>query len=383
MPLYHQLGDIPHKRHTQFRDEEGNLYREELKSTYGFNNITSLLYHIHAPTVSTKVEGEVLPEPEAWDEKIRHHHLRTEDIPVHGDITSGRIPLMFNQDVTISVCRPEQSMDDFYRNGDCDEVIFVHDGSGELKSPYGKLEFHKGDYIVIPRGITYNMSLNSDNSRFLIFESQWPIKTPKRYRNEHGQLLEHSPFCERDLRRPKYMEPRVETGEFHIRVKARNRITTFVLDHHPFDVVGWDGYFYPWIFNIDDFEPITGRIHQPPPVHQTFETEQFVICSFVPRLFDYHPKSIPAPYFHHNVDSDEIIYYVEGDFMSREGVERSSITYHPGNVPHGPQPGKTEASIGKERTDELAVMLDTFRPLYLTKQSQELDDPDYPYSWVD
>lgn len=383
MPIYHRLGEIPHKRHTQFRKPDGDLYREQLKGTRGFDGHSSLLYHLRMPTSTKEISAENFSSPDIWEHEIRHHHLRTTDIPVQGDITSGRIPVLFNDDVTISLCRPEKSMGDFYRNSDCDEVLFVHEGKGILHSPYGKLPFHPGDYIVVPRGTIYQVELEGNSHRFYIIESNWPVEIPPRYRNNSGQFLEHSPYCERDIRQPKDLEPIDETGEFPIRVKARGKLTTFLLDHHPFDVVGWDGYLYPWIFNIDDFEPITGRIHQPPPVHLTFQTERFVICSFVPRLFDYHPLSIPAPYYHHNVDSDEILYYVEGEFMSRKGIEVNSISYHPGSVPHGPQPGKVEASIGARETNELAVMLDTFRPLNLTIQAKDLDDPEYPYSWIE
>ncbi len=383
MPIYHRLGEIPHKRHTQFRKPDGNLYREQLKGTRGFDGASSLLYHLRMPTATKAISSKSISQPEIWDVEVRHHHLRTTDVPVRGDIRTGRVPVLINEDVTILLCRPEKSMDDFYRNSDCDEVLFVHEGKGILHSAYGQLPFRPGDYIVVPRGTIYQMELQEGSHRFYIIESGWQIEIPKKYRNEQGQFLEHSPYCERDIRCPKDLEPVDETGEFPIRVKARGKITTFMLDHHPFDVVGWDGYLYPWIFNIEDFEPITGRIHQPPPVHLTFQTERFVICSFVPRLFDYHPLSIPAPYYHHNVDSDEILYYVKGEFMSRKGIEVNSISYHPGAVPHGPQPGKVEASIGAKETNELAVMIDTFRPLKLTMNAKEMDDPEYPYSWIE
>jgi len=383
MPFYHRLGEIPHKRHTQFKKPDGTLYREELKGSLGFSGIASLLYHHHMPTASQSISAEKVAPLEAWDEPVRHHHLDTNNMQPGGTVISGRVPILFNSDIIISLCCPADSMEYFYRNGEHDEMIFVHHGTGVLHSVYGKLPFHEGDYIIIPRGTVYQMELTGERQRFFLAESSWPLRTPKRYRNEFGQLLEHSPFCERDIRCPEELHAIDESGEFPVRVKARGMVTTFVLDHHPFDVVGWDGYLYPWIFNIDDFEPITGRIHQPPPVHQTFETEQFVVCSFVPRLFDYHPLSIPAPYYHHNVDSDEIIYYTRGEFMSRKGIHENSVTYHPGNAPHGPQPGKVEESIGAEKTDEVAVMIDTFKPLKLTLQARDMDDLSYAYSWVE
>ncbi|MCB0119820.1 MAG: homogentisate 1,2-dioxygenase, partial [Anaerolineales bacterium] len=276
---------------------------------------------------------------------------------------------------------PKGTMSYFYRNSQAYETWWVHEGSGALKSQFGVLPFRKGDYIVIPFGTTWQMELNEE-SKFFTIENPSQIEPPKRYRNNYGQLLEHAPYCERDIRVPNELETHTERGEFDVRVKVRDRISQHILDHHPFDVVGWDGYLYPWIFNIEDFEPITGRIHQPPPVHQTFEGWNFVVCSFVPRLFDYHPEGIPAPYNHSNIQSDEVIYYAEGNFMSRKGIDRSDISLHPFGLPHGPQPGMTEASIGKKETQELAVMVDTFHPLQLTKQALEMEKP-YMETWLE
>jgi len=273
----------------------------------------------------------------------------------------------------------------FFRNGDSDLLLYIQHGCGTLQTNYGDLDFYDGDYIVIPRGVIYQI-VQQDNEDDLIgleIYSKSPIETPSKYRNRVGQLLEHSPFCERDIRTPELKDPINEKGEFKVFVKFREGTKTFIYDRHPFDVIGWDGYYFPWILNINDFEPITGSIHQPPPVHQTFQAKGFVICSFVSRLFDYHPDAIPAPYPHSNVDSDEVIFYSKGNFMSRKGISEGSITYHPMGLPHGPQPGKYEESIGKKSTDELAVMIDTFEPLYVTKTAEDYIDEDYPFSWLE
>jgi homogentisate 1,2-dioxygenase len=291
---------------------------------------------------------------------------------------------MFNNDVVIGVAKPTQNMDYFFRDGDSDLVYFVHDGHGTLETNFGSLPYHEGDYIVIPRGTTFRFFIPADSSTttFLIIESHGSIEPPRRYLNKNGQLLEHAPYCERDFRRPEELVTYLEQGEFEVRVKVGAKISSYWFEHHPFNVVGWDGYEYPWIFNIGDFEPITGRVHQPPPVHQTFQGPNFVVCSFVPRKLDYHPLSIPVPYNHSNIDSDEMIYYVNGNFGSRRGIERSSITLHPRGIPHGPQPGAVEKSLGAERTEELAVMVDTFHPLQLTTVARSIDDEAYPYSWL-
>lgn len=383
MPYYHKLGQIPHKRHTQFKKPDGKLYREELMGLEGFSSLQSILYHHFLPPRVVKAVDCGPAKPEYVDfGPIRHRALATAQTPLGTDPVSARVPLLGNNDVVLGVSRaPQGTMPYFYRNSQAYETWWVHDGSGTLKSQFGNLPFHKGDYIVIPFGTTWTMEFNEE-TKFFTIENPSQIEPPKRYRNNYGQLLEHAPYCERDIRVPMELETHTERGEFDVRVKVRDRISQHILDHHPFDVVGWDGYLYPWIFNIEDFEPITGRIHQPPPVHQTFEGWNFVVCSFVPRLFDYHPEGIPAPYNHSNIQSDEVIYYAEGNFMSRKGIDRSDISLHPFGLPHGPQPGMTESSIGKTETQELAVMVDTFHPLHLTKQALDMEKP-YMETWLE
>lgn len=385
MVFYHRMGKIPHKRHTAFRNPEGGLYPEHLMGNLGFSGIKSLLYTLRQPTRLSRIEhlGELRPEAEP-DESLRLRHFRTHRLSAPGpSVVLNRIPLLFNEDVALSLARP--SLDDpfFYRNGQADEVVFVTEGEGVLESQMGELDYRKGDYLVIPKGIIHRFRLGGKNNIFLIFESRGYVRTPARYRNMHGQLLEHSPFCERDIRPPSLLTPRDEEGEFPVVVKSRNSLLRMILTHHPFDTVGWDGYYYPWAFNIADFEPITGRIHQPPPVHQTFEGDGFVICSFVPRLFDYHPEAIPAPYNHSNIGSDEVLYYCSQEFMSRKGIEYGSISLHPDGMPHGPHPGRTEASIGLKETREVAVMLDTFKPLHVAKTVLECEDTGYQTSWLE
>ncbi|MBL0386709.1 homogentisate 1,2-dioxygenase [Tumebacillus sp. ITR2] len=381
MPFYHSLGEIPHKRHTQFRKPDGTLYREQLMGTKGFSGISSLLYHSNPPTQVKRVEKvrDIVLEAEA-QVPLAHRHFFTSRLEKGGDPIDGRRTLLFNDDVTIGLCQPMEPMKYFYRNGEEDEVLFVHDGEGKLETVFGTIPYRKGDYLVIPMGTTYRV-VTELPSKFLVIESASAVETPKRYRNEFGQLLEHSPFCERDIRPPSALETHTEQGEFEVRVKARGMLTAYFFDFHPLDVIGWDGYLFPYAFNIEDFEPITGRLHQPPPVHQTFQAHNFVICSFVPRLYDYHPESIPAPYFHSNIESDEVLYYVDGNFMSRKGIEEGSITLHPMGIPHGPHPGTIEASLGKKDTQELAVMVDTFRPLKIAKQAANVEDPKYMMSW--
>ncbi|MBF6605035.1 MAG: homogentisate 1,2-dioxygenase [Chloroflexi bacterium] len=384
--FYISRGNVPHKRHTQHRAPDGSLYAEELFGVEGFVGRSSLLYHVTPPTRTHRVEAvrEVRLD-EAVDGLHRHRLTKTGAVQPGGDAIGGRIPLYFNADVVMGIVRPDESMpeDRFYRNGEADEMLFVHEGEGLFDSVFGPLRYGPGDYIVIPIGTTWRLAPDAGSEqRMLWLECPSELESPKRYRNEYGQLLEHAPYSARDIRIPEAVPPRTETGEFVVDVKVRGRITAYHYRHHPFDVVGWDGYLWPYIFNIGDFEPITGRVHQPPPVHQTFQGRNFVVCSFVPRKFDYHPLAIPAPYNHSNINSDEVIYYVAGNFMSRRGVEIASFTVHPAGIPHGPHPGTAEASIGKERTDELAVMVDTFHPLRLTRQAAELDDPAYPYSWL-
>jgi homogentisate 1,2-dioxygenase len=384
MPFYYKLGQMPHKRHTQFRKPNGGLYREEVMGLEGFSGIQSILYHHFLPPRVKKVEalGNVETDYEDYG-PIRHRAFATGNIAQGGDPVSARRVLLGNNDVTLSVSRPSHSMDYFYRNGQAYEVWFTHEGQGDLHSQFGRLPFNPGDYIIIPYGTTWQMKLDTPEARFYIIEAQSQIEPPNRYRNKYGQLLEHSPYCERDIRPPQELETFLDKGEYEVRVKARNQITRHILEHHPLDVIGWDGYLYPWVFSIHDFEPITGRLHQPPPVHQTFQGHNFVVCSFVPRLFDYHPQGIPAPYNHSNVNSDEVIYYAEGNFMSRRGIDKYDITLHPSGLPHGPQPGAVEASIGKEKTDELAVMVDTFNPLQVAVSALEFEKLDYMASWLE
>jgi len=381
MPFYQKRGEIPSKRHTQFRDDTGNLYWEELISREGFSQMYSNVYHVHPPT-SVEAVGELKKyNLKAVDQTHRHHHIRTANVESDGDAISSRIPLFFNSDVVISKAHVKESMKSLYRNGNADEVLFIHTGSGIFKSNFGNMALTAGDYLVIPRGVIWQIDVKED-MRILVTESSSPIETPTRYRNKFGQLLEHSPFSERDIRTPDFVGP-VDDSPMDVEVKLRHGIQTYGYQHHPFDIVGWDGYYFPYIFNINDFMPITGKIHQPPPVHQTFQAHGIVLCSFVPRPFDYHDQSVPAPYAHSNVDSDEIIYYVEGNFMSRKGIDEQSISYHPMGLPHGPQPGKIEESLGAKETNELAVMIDTFKPLNMTKAALSVDDEDYPYSWID
>ncbi|MFN5705050.1 MAG: homogentisate 1,2-dioxygenase [bacterium] len=385
MPIYHKQGQIPHKRHTTFRKPDGSLYAEELFSTEGFSNIYSLIYHCHPPTMVKHLGEPYSVEPKIAREKhLKHTSLKGFKIKAEDDYLKSRKPVLVNSDLHISLAAPKKSMTDyFYKNSQADELIFVHVGSGTLKTGYGKIKFEYGDYIVIPRGTIYQLEFNDENNRLFIVESFTPIVTPKRYRNQVGQLLEHSPFCERDMKLPQDLETFDETGDFKVLIKKQGLIYPYTYSTHPFDFFGWDGYCYPWAISIHDFEPITGRVHQPPPVHQMFEAHNFVVCSFVPRKYDYHPQAIPAPYNHSNIDSDEVLYYVDGDFMSRKSVEKGQITLHPGGIPHGPHPGTVEKSIGKEATEELAVMVDPFRPLMLTEDAVAIEDADYYASWME
>ncbi|KAB7707846.1 homogentisate 1,2-dioxygenase [Bacillus aerolatus] len=383
MPHYVKMGKVPKKRHTQFRQKNGELYYEQVMGTKGFSGIQSIIYHVHPPTqVREAIKLKDIHYEYETKGALKHRHFRTWNTEAGGDFLEARKIFMANNDVAIGVARPMKQMPYFYRNGEGDEMIFVHEGKGKIESIFGELSFQPGDYLVIPIGTTYRVVLESDESRFLIVESNSAIVPPKRYRNEYGQLLEHSPYCERDLRTPEKLETKDEQGEFEVRVRAQSMLTSYKYDFHPLDAVGWDGYLFPYAFSIHDFEPITGRIHQPPPVHQTFEAHNYVVCSFVPRLYDYHPDAIPAPYVHSNVESDEVLYYTDGDFMSRRGIEKGSITLHPSGLPHGPHPGKAEESIGKKETRELAVMIDTFRPLYIVKDAHDYEDADYMYSWL-
>jgi homogentisate 1,2-dioxygenase len=383
MPVYHTLGQIPHKRHTQFRKANGELYSEELVSTEGFSGLYSLVYHCYPPTI-VKSLGEPYPaEPKIARKKhLRHTCLLGFSINAEDDYLKSRKPLLVNSDLHISLAAPRHSMSDyFYKNSQADEVVFIHEGSGSLHSGFGSIPFEYGDYLVIPRGTIHQLEFASENNRLLILESFSPVRPPKRYLNPCGQLLEHSPYCERDIKLPQNLIMHDQHGDFEVLIKKQGLIFPYTYGTHPFDFKGWDGFQYPWGLSIHDLEPITGRLHQPPPVHQTFEGRNFVICSFVPRKYDYHPLSIPAPYNHSNVDSDEVLYYVDGDFMSRKNVKKGQITLHPGGIPHGPHPGTVERSIGKEATDELAVMIDPFRPLMITEEAVKIEDPNYYKSW--
>jgi len=386
MAYYHRLGQIPRKRHTQFRQPDGTLYSEQLVGTQGFHGVSSLLYHVHPPT---QIKHVGTPRPYApkllKDRPLQPEHLHTlAQTSTGGDYLAARQTLLGNADVTMSICNPtEKRMDYYYKNAQADEVIFVHEGRGELRSQLGTVAFESGDYVVVPRTIIHQLHFEEGPVRLMIVESFSPVETVRRYRNHFGQLLEHAPYCERDIRPPSALLPHEDfpEGDYVVHVKKEGLLHELTYAHSPFDVVGWDGYFYPYAFSIHDFEPITGRLHQPPPVHQTFEGHNYVICSFVPRLFDYHPLAIPAPYNHANVDSDEVLYYVAGNFMSRKGVDLASFTWHPTGLPHGPHPGTVEASLGKKETHELAVMVDTFRPLYLTEAALPYVDGRYPMSW--
>jgi len=380
LPFYLQQGDIPTKRHIQFKDENGNLYWEELISREGFSSIYSNVYHINPPT-AIRLVGKFQPETlEIWRKEHRHHHLKTYELNSPGDSIRSRIPLFFNSDVILSKATLNKSMKEYYRNGHYDEVLFIHNGKGEFKSNFGNMIIGKGDFIIIPRGVIWKLEIDVPLVHFVI-ETAGPIETPTRYRNRNGQLLEYSPYSERDIRTPELMEPNNDKN-ITVNVKLKTGIQSYLYKNHPCDLVGWDGYYFPWVFNINDFMPVTGKIHQPPPIHQTFQAPGVVICSFVPRLFDYHPKSIPSPYAHSNVDSDEILYYVKGNFMSRNSIEEGSITFHPSGLPHGPHPGKIEESLGKKETNELAIMVDTFKPLNLTTLSKTIDDKKYPLTWM-
>jgi homogentisate 1,2-dioxygenase len=352
--LYHKLGNFPQKRHTQFEKPNGGLYYEQLFGTEGFHGHSSLLYHVHRPTQVKEIVKSYSVEPKiAIGKNIKSLLLKGFELKPADDFLDSRKPMLVNK------------------------------GSGKLRTMMGNIDFEYGDYLIIPRGMIYQIDFDSSENRLFYVESFSPFYTPKRYKNESGQHLEHSPFCERDFKLPSELETHDEKGDFLIKIKKEGMIHEFVYATHPFDVVGWDGYNFPYGFSIHNFEPITGRVHQPPPVHQTFETATFVVCSFCPRLYDYHPKAIPAPYNHSNIDSDEVLYYVDGDFMSRNNIEQGHITLHPKGIPHGPAPGAMERSIGHTETQELAVMVDTFRPLMVTEEAMGLDDGKYYKSWIE
>jgi homogentisate 1,2-dioxygenase len=350
----------------------------------GFTGPASLLYHVYPPTTVLAVRrlSETVWEPDP-DSTLRHRHFRTAALAEGGSPTLDRTPLLFNRDIGMLFARPTQTDAHFYRNAQADEVVYVSSGSGTLETQFGDLPYREGDYLVIHRGILHRYHLNAEPHRLLIFESRGYVRTPRRYRNEYGQIIEGAPYSERDFRRPAELKTHDQRGEFRVVIKQYNGLNEYILDHHPCDVVGWDGMFYPWAFNIADFEPIVGRVHQPPPVHQTFQGDGFVICSFCPRPYDFHPEAVPAPYNHSNVDSDEVLYYASSEFMSRKGIEYGSITHHPDGIPHGPHPGRAEASIGAKETTELAVMMDSFLPLRVAQSALPIEDPKYFRSWVE
>jgi homogentisate 1,2-dioxygenase len=383
MPIYHHLGELPRKRHTIFRRPDGALYCEHLVGSRGFSGPASLLYHLRPPTA---VLGSRLAKKLSWhadpDPLLRMRHFRLTKMPATSSMTLDRVPLLYNHDVALSLSRPTEADDYFYRNSEGDELVYVSDGAGVLESQMGELEYRPGDYVIIPRGILHRWRPAGPENSLLIIESAGAIRPPTRYCNERGQFLEHSPYSERDLRLPRSLPIYDERGEFRLIVKQYNVLTEITLDHHPLDVVGWDGYYYPWALSIHDFEPIVGRLHQPPPVHQTFQSDGFVVCSFVPRPYDFDPNAVPVPYNHSNVASDEVLYYANNEFMSRKGIAYGSLTLHPSGLPHGPHPGRVEESLGKKGTDELAVMLDTFRSLNVSLEAIAYEDPDYARSWL-
>jgi homogentisate 1,2-dioxygenase len=384
MPFYHKLGNIPHKRHIQFKKANGELYQEELFGTAGFAGNSSLIYHIYPPTVVSEVKmiKDVTPKI-AIEKNMKAMSFQGFSLPQEDDYIESRKTLFVNKDLQIGLAAPRQfSKDYFYRNSDSDEMLFIHIGSGKLKTMYGNIDFKYGDYLIIPKGTTYQIDFDTTENKILYIESNSPIVSPKRYRNNFGQFLEHSPFCERDFRLPTDLTTHDEKGEFKIISKKQGLLWEYTHQNHPFDVIGWDGYNYPYAFSIHDFEPITGRIHLPPPIHQQWESDGFVVCSFVPRLYDYHPLSIPAPYHHSNIDSEELLYYVDGDFMSRNNISKGQITLHPGGIPHGPHPGAIERSVGKTQTEELAVMIDPFSPVMITEEAMNLQVGDYYKSWL-
>jgi len=385
MPFYHKLGKIPHKRHIQFKKPNGEFYYEQLFGTIGFDGMSTNSYHEQRPTQVKSIQKQYSIAPKiAKTNNIQSYKLHGFKVQPELDFLESRKVVLTNSDCNIILAAPKSSLTDyFYKNTDADELLFIHKGSGKLRTMFGNINFKYGDYLIIPRGIIYQIQFDTEDNRLFIVESYSPIYTPKRYRNWFGQLQEHSPFCERDIRRPEELETYNESGDFKIKLKKQNEIIEMIYASHPFDVVGYDGFNYPYAFSIHDFEPLTGRIHQPPPVHQTFETNALVVCSFVPRLYDYHPEAVPAPYNHSNIDSDEVLYYVDGDFMSRNDIEPGHISLHPAGIPHGPHPGAMERSIGQKDTQELAVMVDTFKPLQVTEEALKISDEDYFKSWLE
>ncbi|MBK7640275.1 MAG: homogentisate 1,2-dioxygenase [Bacteroidetes bacterium] len=384
MAYYISQGKIPHKRHTIFKNENGDFIYEQLFGNEGFSGKSSLLYHLHRPTQINSIGESLDLRPKAAvNFNILPRKLEGFLIPQKDDFIDSKTCLFFNNSIEIGMAFPKKSTTAYFlKNADADELLFIHKGKGHLSTLFGEINFEYGDYLVIPKGVIYQIFFETEDNKILFVESKDEIKFPSRYINEYGQLLEHSPFCERDLKTPNFIEPKNEKGNFLIKIKKQGILHEVNYATHPFDVVGWDGCLYPYGLSIHDFEPITGRVHQPPPVHQTFGTKSFVICSFVPRLFDYHPEAIPAPYNHSNIESEELLYYVDGDFMSRNNIRPGQFTLHPGGIPHGPAPGSMERSIGQKETNELAVMIDTFKPLQLTATALGIEDINYAYSWI-
>ena len=383
MPSYVRAGSLPHKRHIQFRRPDGGLYAEELFSTKGFENVYSLLYHLRPPTATLEVRSWNRPSVRLLaNEPLRNRHFKTSAVPLGGDAIESRTPLLGNDDILVSIAQADQPMPYFYRNTSGDELLFIHHGAGVIETPFGELAYRAHDYVILPTGTTYRL-IPASPTRMLVHECAGMVKVPRKYRNEYGQLEEHAPYYERDFRVPVLKTPVDAQGEYEVRVSNRGRSAVYMVQNHPCDVVGWDGYCYPYAFNLEEFAPITGKLHMPPPAHATFEAPGAAFCAFVPRLFDYHPLAIPVPYNHSSVDCDEVLYYVSGNFMSRRGVEEGSITLHAAGAPHGPQPGAVEASLGKTSTDEIAVMVDTFKPLHLAQAALDVEDETYYRSWVE
>lgn len=400
MPYYRQVGQVPRKRHTQFRQPDGSLYAEELMGEEGFSAESALLYHRRLPTTITAAEPvDVEPEPLEANHPLKPRHLELHALKAGGDAVMDRRLVVGNADVALSYVAAD-TPSPLYRNAVGNELVYVESGAARLDSVYGSLAVGPGDYVLIPTAATHRWVPTSANGedagssgegeplRALIVAAAGRIAPPRRYLTDRGQFNEFSPYCERDLRAPD--EPLVvadaEGGDQPTDVVVRHHEgwTRYTYAHHPFDVVGWDGALYPYALNIADFEPITGRIHQPPPVHQTFAGPSFVVCSFVPRKLDYHPQAVPVPYNHANVDSDELLFYVGGEFTSRKGagIGLGSMSLHPSGFTHGPQPGSVAASLEATETHETAVMIDTFRPLRLGPGARASEDPEYPWSWA-
>ncbi|MBT8379824.1 MAG: homogentisate 1,2-dioxygenase [Ignavibacteria bacterium] len=386
MPFYVKVGKVPPKRHTTFYKDDGkSLHREELFSTRGFSGIYSNKYHLYTPTQVEKIDEIKHRKLNEWSNALlQYYHFFTDNKKSDGNFITSRNEFLKNDNCIISTAHPTEDTDIFFRNSYAHELLFIHKGSGEFLSEYGLLPFKEWDYIIVPKGTTYQLKFkNYKKTKLFIVESSTPFDIPKHFRNEYGQLTEDAPYYERDFIVPEFMDPIDKKGKFELVLKVRNRFFKYFVPHHPFDVVGWDGFLYPYTFNIKEYAPKVGKIHLPPPAHLLFTTQHFVVCNFVPRLYDFHPDSIPAPYYHSNVDSDEVLYYVDGNFMSRKGIKKGSITLHPMGIPHGPQPGKTEASIGKKETNEYAIMIDTFQPLQVTKNVKETMTESYSQSWLE